>query len=77
MQAETPVESKMTPAASFEDWYRHGSLSPSVRGVWPTGALGSTLIEAVHPGGDLSDPAHPDIVLGGASPDLFVCPHFS
>lgn len=64
MQAEMRVKSRTASHTSFEDWYRHGSLSPAVRGVWPTGALNSTLIEAIHPGGDLSDPAHPDIVLG-------------
>jgi AraC family transcriptional regulator len=50
--------------ASLRDWYTQGKLSSYVDGMWSLGTGGTSLIAATQPGGDMSDPAVPQITLG-------------
>jgi AraC family transcriptional regulator len=55
-------------APSLRDWYTQGRLSSCVDGIWSLGAGGTSLIAATQPGGDMSDPAVPQITLGLTAP---------
>ncbi len=63
MHADLPVESKIKPLPSFEDWYQHGGLAQYVAHRWTPGGMGSSLFESNQPAGDMSDPPTPDIAL--------------
>jgi AraC family transcriptional regulator len=49
--------------SQYLHWYQTGRLSSYVDGVYSPGAMGSTLISATQPAGDMSDPAVDEIVL--------------
>jgi AraC family transcriptional regulator len=53
---------------SLRDWYTHGRLSSYVDGIWSLSPGGTCLIAATQPGGDMSDPAVPQITLGFTGP---------
>jgi AraC-like DNA-binding protein len=55
-------------APSFRDWYTQGRLSSYVDGMWSLGTGGTCLIAATQPGGDMSDPAVPQITIGLTAP---------
>jgi AraC family transcriptional regulator len=50
----------------YLNWYQTGRLSRYVDGIYTPGAMGSTLISATQPTGDMSDPAVDEIVLAYA-----------
>jgi hypothetical protein len=50
-------------SSQYMDWYRTGRHSSYVDGIYTPGAMGSTLISATLPAGDMSAPAIDEIVL--------------
>jgi AraC family transcriptional regulator len=69
MASSLSTEASFTMQTSpYLNWYQTGRLSRYVDGIYTPGAMGSTLISATQPAGDMSDPAVDEIVLA-YSPD--------